>query len=267
MSDALDRLEARAEVLKLARVLGVEPQSLTYLHDVASADIRRLREQATDTLFDANLGALRRMATASKLLPAGPLASIAEKAFGPLLSARMAGIVDAGRGVEIASRLSTGFLADVAAELDPRRAAHIITKLPAATVTEVSAVLRVREDWITLGRFVGQVPDEIAATGLSVLDDVALLRVAFLLEDKGRAGVLFGTLPDERHAGIVTAAFEHDLFHALFDLLVRLDADTHERLALVAAALPAEVRATAADEASDLGLLDDLGPIRDALLT
>ncbi|PXY17596.1 hypothetical protein BAY59_35990 [Prauserella coralliicola] len=267
MSDALDRLEARAEVLKLARVLGADPERFGFLRDVPTADIRKLREQVTDTLFDANLGALRRMAAASRLLPAAVLAGIAEKAFGPLLAARMAGLVDAGRGVEIAGRLSPAFLADVAAELDPRRAAHIVARLPTGTVTAVSGELRRREDWITLGRFVGQVPDEVAAVGLSVLDDLAVLRVAFLLDDKGKAGFLLGTLPESRYRGLVLAAHEHDLWYALFDLLARLDSQQHERLAPTAAELAPDVRATAAEQARELGLLDALGPLRDAFLS
>jgi hypothetical protein len=88
--------------------------------------VRRLRERATDRLFDADGHALQRIAAASKLLPAAVAAAIGQRAFGPLLCARIAGRLDPGRGVDLAARLPAEFLADVAVELDPRRAGEII---------------------------------------------------------------------------------------------------------------------------------------------
>ena len=43
-------------------------------------------------LFDANGAALQRMALAARVVPVGVLAKIAEKVFGPLLCARIAGL-------------------------------------------------------------------------------------------------------------------------------------------------------------------------------
>ncbi|MFD2397038.1 hypothetical protein ACFSVJ_09810 [Prauserella oleivorans] len=106
MSDALDRLSAHAEVLKLARVLGEDPDRFGFLLDVPAGDIRVLRGQVTEALHGAHLPVLRRLAGASRLLPAPVLAVMAEKAFGALLSARIAGLVDADRGADIAGRLS-----------------------------------------------------------------------------------------------------------------------------------------------------------------
>ena len=41
------------------------------------------------------------MALAARVVPVGVLAKIAEKVFGPLLCARIAGLVDVGRGVDL----------------------------------------------------------------------------------------------------------------------------------------------------------------------
>ena len=59
-----ETLEARAEILKLSRLLGREAGQLTYLEGMPSAEIRLLREQVTDVLFTAHGPALSRLAAA-----------------------------------------------------------------------------------------------------------------------------------------------------------------------------------------------------------
>ncbi|MFD2397039.1 hypothetical protein ACFSVJ_09815 [Prauserella oleivorans] len=94
----------------------------------------------------------------------------------------------------------------------------------------MSRELRRREDWITLGRFVGNVPADVAAAGLDVLTEPDLLRVAFVLDDTSTADVLLSRVPGERYPRLVHAADEHDLWHALFLLLSRLGAETRRRV-------------------------------------
>ncbi|WP_236795288.1 hypothetical protein [Amycolatopsis sp. GM8] len=175
-----------AEIRKLARTLGVAPERFGYLREVPPEELRRLRAQVTSALYDAHLDVLERMAGASRLLPNSLLARIAERVFGPLLSARIAGLVDVTHGVDIAKRLSPGFLADVAAELDPRRAAGIIAGLPAPVVTKVAAELARREDWITIARFVDMLPRRTIMASVEVIPPDALARVAELLDDPAR---------------------------------------------------------------------------------
>ncbi|WP_328606719.1 hypothetical protein OG943_43640 [Amycolatopsis sp. NBC_00345] len=211
------------EILKLARVLGVEPERLAYLAEVDVADLRLFREQATTTLFDANLVVLERMALASRLLPAPLIAKIAEKVFGPLLCARIAGLVDVSRGVDVAKRLPPRFLAEVAAELDPRRATSIITRIPIDTVLAVARELTRRQDWITLGRFVGHLPDPTVRRSLSLLDDAALLRTAYVLDDKTRIDHVMGLLPEGRLPGLIrAAAADETLWEPALDVLSHL---------------------------------------------
>jgi hypothetical protein len=191
-------MDPDAEILKLARVLGVPPERLDYLRGVPVADLRLLRDQVTSALFDAHLGVLERMAGASKLLPSPLLAKLAERVFGPLLSARIAGLVDVGRGVDIAKRLSPGFLADVAAELDPRRAAGIIAGMPAPVVVAVARELARRRDWITIARFVDTLPETTITASLEVIPDEALPQVARMLEDPARVHYVTDLLPQHR---------------------------------------------------------------------
>lgn len=256
MTEALDRLTARAEIVKLARVLDESEQRLEFLQDVPAADIRTLRDQATETLHSAHQSVLRKLVSASGIIPIPVLVTLAQKAFGPLLSAHLAGLLDGDRGVAVALKLPAPFLADVAAELDPRRARHILSELPTATVTDVSRELRRREDWITLGRFVGGVPVEIAEAGLAELNERQVLEVAFLVDDKSSLSTLVERQSAEQCGAYARAADDYDLWHALFDLLAHLDDDLRARV--VAAGLPPDDdpqrRTRAHHRAAELGV-------------
>lgn len=195
-------MSADTEIRKLARVLGVPPERLGYLRDVPVADLRVLRDKITTTLFDAHLGVLERMAGASKLLPSPLLAKMAERVFGPLLSARIAGLVEVSRGVDIAKRLDPRFLADVAAELDPRRASGIIAGMPSSVVVKVAGELARRKDWLTVARFVDHLPDSTIAASLEVVPDEALPEVAQLLDDPSRVHYIADLLPPHRLDGL-----------------------------------------------------------------
>lgn len=219
----VENYASSAEILKLARVLDVEPERLAYLARVDADDLQAFREQITDSLFDAHVAVLQRMALAARLLPAPVLAKIAEKVFGPLLCARIAGLVDVGRGVDVAKRLKPQFLAEVAADLDPRRASAIISRIPLDTVVAVATELARREDWITLGRFVGHLPDDTVRRCLAVIGDPGLLRIAFVLDDKRRVDPVIGLLPEGRLGRIITAAgADEDLWAPALDLLSHL---------------------------------------------
>jgi len=236
---------AQAEILKLARVLDDEPGRFGYLEGVDSQDLQRFREQVTDVLFDADLVVLQRMALASKLLPGPLLAKIAQKVFGPLLCARVAGVVDPARGIDVAKRLPPVFLADVAVRLDPRRAGAIITGIPIPTMATVTAELTRREDWITISRFVGHLPDATVTASLQFIPNHALLQMAFVLDDKSRLDHIFGLLPKTRFDGLPRTAAEHDLWTPIAEVLNHLSAGKRAALLARFAELPEELRARA----------------------
>ncbi|WP_181775063.1 hypothetical protein [Amycolatopsis pittospori] len=238
-----ENFASQAEILKLARVLGTDPERLAYLERVDAAELQTFREQVTDTLFDANLAVLERMAMASKLIPSPILAKIAEKVFGPLLCARIAGLVEVSRGVDVAKRLRPPFLSDVAAELDPRRASAIIAKIPLDTVVAVAGELVRREEWITVGRFVGHLPDPTVRRALGVIGDEALIRIAFVLDDKSRIDHVLGLLSETRFRGLLqVAAADEDLWPPVLDLLTHLSEKRVEQWAHLLDELPPELR-------------------------
>jgi hypothetical protein len=206
MSVSGQSIEVRAELLKLARLLGRAPDELAYLEAIGLTELRRLREQVTETLFDSHLGALNRLASASRLLPVGVVAQMGEKVFGPLLSARITGLLDPDRAVDVAARLPDGFLADVAVELDPRRASAVIARIPAQRIAAVTRELLARGEYVTMGRFVGHLPDESLQAAVDVSGPEDLLQVALVLENRDRLGDLLEMVGPERTEQILAAA-------------------------------------------------------------
>lgn len=224
-----------AEILRIARLLRKDPKELGFLQAVDDRDLLLFREQATEALFDAHTGMLKRMAAGAKLLPAAALAKIAEAVFGPLLCARIAGLIEPSKAVETAKRLSPDFLADVAAELDPRRSERIISSIPVDTVCTVAVELADREDWLTLGRFVGHLSDEPLRAALDALDDSSVLRAAFAVEDRSAIASVIDLISSERRGALLRTATESDLWPMLLGIGGELRDDQRTELAELAA--------------------------------
>jgi hypothetical protein len=217
-----EALAVRAEIAKLARLLRREPSEFAYLETVPVDDLRRLREQVTEMLFAAHGHALARLARGSRLLPIAVIAIIAERAFGPLLAARMAAMLDPARAVVVAARLPTAFLADVAVDIDPRRTAEVISNIPAARIAEVTRELVRREEVVTIGRFVGHLPDEAIMAALEVTHQRALLEVALVLEDREGLDRLVNLLPQPMLTGLISAAIQANRRAEMMELLAGL---------------------------------------------
>jgi hypothetical protein len=268
MSQAGQAPQVHAEVLMLARLLQREPESLAYLEPLAPADLRALRERVAEALFDSHSGSLSRIAAASRLLPVGLSASLGQTVFGPLLSARLTGLLDPGRAVEMAAKLPPVFLADVAVELDPRHASDMIVALPAERVAAATAELVARGEYVTMGRFVGHLSPEAMAAAVATMDDRSLLEVVFVLEDKTRLADLVAMLPESRIAGVIAAAADNDLWVQTLDLLDHLRPE--QRATMVAALadriaeLPARQRAALTRRVREAGVPDRLGPLSEA---
>ena len=242
MSAAAEQLRRRAEVLKLARMLAREPESLAYLEGLDLADLRALRDRITGALYDSNGGALGRLAAASRILPTALTATIGQRAFGALLSARLAGLLDPDRAVDVAGKLDPPFLADVAVELDPRRASVLISRLDAELIGRVTAELIARTEYVTMGRFVGHLGDAAITAALTEMSDRDVLGVAFVIEDTSQLSDLLGKLPRRRMGGIVAAAAAEGWWLEALDLLNHLDAQ--QQRDMITATLALEAPAT-----------------------
>lgn len=235
-------LQQHAEVLKLARVLDLPAERLEYLEKLDPLAIRALREQASASLFGAEQGVFQRIAGASKQIPAGLSAVLAERAFGSLLCARLTGLLPPDRAVDIARRLHTGFLADVCLQLDPRSSQNVLRAMPSDRIAEVAGELARRGEYITMGRFVDTISDQAIHATAQALDDEALLRIGLFVENDARLSAIMEDLPRERLQGIVRAAVEGDetLWQEAIALIQRLDEDLRRRMADLAAEMEEE---------------------------
>jgi hypothetical protein len=237
MSRAADLLQGRAELLKLARMLGREPEHLAYLETLPTEDLRSLRDAVTAALYDSESGGLNRLAASSRVLPTALTATIAQRAFGPLLSARLAGLLEPDRAVDVSAKLGPEFLADVAVELDPRRASELISRLPAQLIAAVTSELVGREEYVTMGCFVGHLHDDAIAAALAAMEDRDVLGVAFVMEEKDQLAPLLAKLPRTRLAGVIAAAAREGWWLQALDLLNHLSARQRHEIVVATLAL------------------------------
>jgi len=192
-------LEIRAEVIKLGRVLGLEPAQLEFLHHTPAQDIRHLREVTHEYFFNRGRTMFQRLAATTKLVPAKLTAYIGQKVFAPVFIARIAGEMSPERAVDIAQRMEIRFLADVTLELDPRRVGDIIRQMPVAIIRDVALELIRRGEFITMGLFVGYLSESaIRQVMAAITDEEYLLRIGLFIEAKEQVPKLMRLVPDER---------------------------------------------------------------------
>lgn len=258
-------LKGHSEVIKLGRLLSEPPARLSYLEKLRPDDLRALRELATDAHYDSDSDRFQRVAFASRLLPVTLTALIAQKAFGPLLCARIAGVLDTDHAIALADRMPTDFLADLAVELDPRRCSEIIAGMPAEQIAEVAEVLAVRDEYVAMGRFVGHMTDEAIEASLAVIDDASLLRISYVLEgDEGLERVI-GLMSRERLRSAIHAATDHDLWPEALDLLGRVSEGLAGKLGDLAAEEDDSVLAGMVRTAQSDDLWDAVLPVMRAM--
>lgn len=225
------RLESGAEVHKLAHQLGVPAERLHFLAGVAPAELRALRHQIGEALFRADRHHFTKVVAVSRIVPVALAARITEHALTPLLAARTAELLDPPRAVELVGRLSDGYLADVAAAMDPARATDVIATIPPERVAAVGAELARRGEWVVMGGFVSAVSLPALRAAVAVLDGEHLLRIGFVLDELTRLDAIADALRDEQLDALLRAAAELDLWTELAEVLANLGEDRVARLA------------------------------------
>jgi hypothetical protein len=272
-------VDTASALAKLARVLDVGPEEVAFLADVDVVALRELRDDIVDRLNAADGPRLQRIIAASALTPPQLGAVIGEKWFGPVLCARLVGLVDPRRGAQYAGYLSTDFMADITARTDPRVVGPIVGHLSLKTMQKIAMRLMDRGDHLTLSHFVGYVPPEVVAAILEALpDNATVVRIARYVEDLATLDPVVALLPDRRIVDLVRAVEDEDLWVDGLHLFGRLSETQILRIARTIVHLDAD-RITAALEGFDrhglwqegLQLVDhldsaDLATFADALL-
>jgi hypothetical protein len=205
----MSELLTRAELIKLSRVLGATEDAVAFLAPLGVDGLRRLEDRVSLALFNDHRPALQKLADASRLLPASLVAKLSEMVFGPMLSARVAGLMPPDRAVDVAGRLRPKFLADLCVQLDPRSAAEVLALIPPRIIVEVARLLLERHEYVTMGRFVDDLTDEaIRAVTDAIDDDAALVRVGYFVERRERLHELVDLLGPARLRRVVAAVAE-----------------------------------------------------------
>ena len=225
----MSRLGTQSEIDKLAVTVGVDAERLGFLAEVAPQELRSLRIAIYERLFDQDRVLFERLALAAARLPPRVAARLAERAFGPLITARVAAELAPGPALAVAQSLSIEFFADVCGYLDPRRTRDMIARLPVDTIVPLAQELVRRGEHMTISRFVDFVTDEQTRAVVEAIgDEAGLLRIAFYMGSKNRTDHLFRTLPRDRiermiqrveeEPGELLPAFLSVLFHVSYAL-------------------------------------------------
>ncbi|HJQ44138.1 MAG TPA: hypothetical protein VJ831_13705 [Jatrophihabitantaceae bacterium] len=259
MSDAA----TSPELQKLAHSVGVSPDRLSGLAAVPPDDLRLLRSQIAEALFQADKPRFARMAALSSAVPVAVAAKVTEHALPPLLAARTAELIDPARAAELVSRLSDGYLAEVSAAMDAARAPDVVRRIPPDRVAKVAVELARREEWVVIGAFVVHISDEALAASIRALDGEQLLRVGYVLDEKSRLDEISAIVTDDQRDEMLAAAAKFELWTELDDLLVHLGATEASWLAARFSVAPDSVRSAASAAAKSgqlstqaLGLLN-----------
>lgn len=207
----MSELALQAEHQKLARLLGCEESRVAALGNLGVAELRQLRAACTAMLFDRDAGAFQKVVSAARLMPAPLNALIAEKAMGPVLGSKVAGLLPRKDAVEIARRVSLAFNAEVTRLLDPRRAAPMLRLVPLDIVVGVSRILVRQREYITMARFVDTLTDEQIRAVMEILDDESMLRIGFFVESPQRLEEVVGLMSRQRLQQVMAAAARPEL--------------------------------------------------------
>ena len=199
-------LATRAELVKLARALGMTPEEVAFAAVLPHTTIRTVREHAVATLYDEHRAAFQRVATITRLLPTALNVRITLRAFSPLLAARIAGEMPPDRAAELANRMPVEYLAEACTHMDPRRAAPLVRRVHKDRVLAVITELVTQGDFITLGRLLDAATEPIIREVAPTLSTEALLKIGFYAESDEQLTRAVALLPPDRLKAVVTGA-------------------------------------------------------------
>lgn len=230
----MSRLVVRAERIKLETLLDRAAGELRYLETLSLDTLTTLRDQITTVLFEGHAAMFERLAGAGGIMPIKIRVIIAEKALGATLCARVAGYTPVDRAVAMAEKLHVPFMADVAIRMDPKRAQPLLQRLSVNHIKAVAHELARREAVITLGRFVDALPVSVTETVMREMDDAAVLRSSFFVNDRAHLDEVTRLLPEERLRELIATARARGLYQEALMLMQSVAPDLERRLSELA---------------------------------
>lgn len=195
----MTRLAVHAEIIKLARILSVSEQQLAFLQSIAPESLRQFRFAIIELLQDQQKARFRHLATWVNWLPNWLNVFMVKRFLDPLIVAQIAVHLSTENLYRIAKKLSAETLAEISVHLDPRLARELLVYLTTHHIIEIAQVLLQKRDFVTMGRFVSMLSDEVVQDVAQIVEQESdLLEIAFYIESRERIDHLVHVIPKAR---------------------------------------------------------------------
>lgn len=261
----MSRLASQAELMKLAEVLEVPIEQINFLADIPPEALRHFRTAMIDRIFDQQQELFRWFAAWVRWVPMWISVLMVRFWLGIHIATRIAGSLPAWRAASIAKHLPVDFMADIAKGLDPRMTRELVKLLSVQQVEAIANVLLARRDFMTIGRFVGMLPDQVIRdVAASIPDEGDLLEIIFHVDSRERIDHLIHVLPFDRIQRtmlIVNDPSQRALWPKLLSLVVNVSDSMKRELGDLAASQGDNVLEGLINAAEEDGLWEDILPV------
>jgi hypothetical protein len=210
------------QISRIARLLAVEAIDVVGLDGIAEDDLRVLHDQIGQTLFADGQHRFARVAALSKMLPGAMAGKLAERFLPPTLAARVAELLEPAKARELVTKVSVGYLADLALVLDPTRSKPVVQAIPADRVAAVARELFDRKEYGAMAEFAGTVTLESLFAALHVSTARDLVEVVPLLVWNDNIDLVIADIPAAKIDAILSEIVAEDLWEQATYLIERL---------------------------------------------
>lgn len=229
-----DVVELKTELAKLSRLLDTEEDSLDFLAPLGWPQIRELRKLVSDHFFAASEPRLRNLAAVVKLVPVQVLVKLAPLVFEPRLGAGLASLIDEDKALKLVPKLPPEMLASSVPYIDPRRVGPLTAKIPVEVAKKIVPILLESNEHAAIGQLIDYVTPEQLDGLLPYIDDVSLLRIAEVAENKDQFNVMIPLIADARIGRMITTAKDTEQIPIVFELIAHVDPDVRARMTSIA---------------------------------
>lgn len=195
----MTRLAVQAEIIKLARILKVSEQELAFMQSLAPESLRQFRFAILERLQNQQKKRFRYLATWVNWLPRWISIFMVKHFLDPFIVAQIAVYLSTESSYRIAKHLPAKTIAAIAVYLDPRLARELLGYLTTHQITDITQVLLLQRDFVTIGRFVSMLSDTVLLDVAQIVESESdLLEIAFYIESREQIDHLVHVLPKER---------------------------------------------------------------------
>jgi len=228
----LDNLDLMTEVEKLAHVLKVSPDKIQFLRSLSLDDFRSLNDSISDRLLTDASDVWGKLAGVAKFMPNFINAQVAKSLLGPNITANLTYHIELKQAVSIAKSLNIEFLAQVAENLVPARAQHIIQAFPMDVMVNLTRILTRDKKYFTMGAFVDYMDiEKILALSKEIPDTESLLRVGMYTQNKAHVAKLVDGFTDEKVLDMIETSQRKDLWPSVLGLIAHFTDAQNQRIA------------------------------------